>query len=61
MASLLLVDDPPHLGVDQLLGRLRDRLGAGQQHALAVLRRDGEEADLLAHPPALHHPARDAA
>ena len=55
----LLVHDPAHLGVDQLLGRLRDRLGPGQQRALAVARRHREEADLLAHPPALDHPARD--
>ena len=53
---LLLVDDAPDLGVDQLLRGLRDRLGAGQQRALAVLRSHGEKADLLAHAPALTIP-----
>jgi hypothetical protein len=55
----LVVDDPAHLGVDQLLGRLGDRLRSGQQRALALARRHREEADLLAHPPALHHAAGD--
>ena len=54
-----LVDDPPHLAVDQLLRGLGDLRDARQQRALGVGRDHGDRADRLAHPPAADHLARD--
>ncbi len=54
-----LVDDPPHLAVDQLLRGLGDLRDARQQRALRVGRDHGDRADRVAHPPAADHLARD--